>query len=186
MPKARGLTPKQVAFVAEYLVDLNATQAAIRAGYSAKTAGWIGPQLLGKTHIATSIEAGKAARSARVQISADAVLRELGRIAFADPRKVMEWGPDGVRLLSSEDLSEDDAAAVAEVSESTSEHGGSIRMKKHDKVKALELLGRHLGMFVERHELSGKNGGPLRSVGVTVNATPKQLRDAVAAALQKV
>ena len=62
------MTPKQERFVEEYLVDLNATQAAIRAGYSAKTAGWIGPQLLVKTHIAEAVAKGRDALSARTEI----------------------------------------------------------------------------------------------------------------------
>lgn len=141
------LTNKQAAFVAEYLVDLNATQAAIRAGYSKRTAYRIGAELLQKTSVSEAIAAGQAKRAQRVEITADRVVAELAKIAFADPRDLMEWGPDGVKLKASADLTEEQAASVAEVSETTTKDGGSLKLKKHDKVKALELLGKHLGIF---------------------------------------
>ena len=153
----RKLTDKQAAFVAEYLVDLNATQAAIRAGYSERTAYRIGAELLQKTSVAEAIAAGQAKRAQRVEITADRVVAELAKIAFADPRDLMEWGPDGVKLKASADLNEEQAASVAEVSETTTKDGGSLKLKKHDKVKALELLGRHMGMFKDKveNEISG-------------------------------
>ena len=153
----RKLTDKQAAFVAEYLVDLNATQAAIRAGYSERTAYRIGAELLHKTSVAEAIAAGQAKRAQRVEITADRVVAELAKIAFADPRDLMEWGPDGVKLKASADLTEEQAASVAEVSETTTKDGGSLKLKKHDKVKALELLGRHMGMFKDKveNEISG-------------------------------
>lgn len=154
----RKLTDKQAAFVAEYLVDLNATQAAIRAGYSERTAYRIGAELLQKTSVAEAIAAGQAKRAQRVEITADRVVAELAKIAFADPRDLMEWGPDGVKLKASADLTEEQAASVAEVSETTTKDGGSLRLKKHDKVKALELLGRHMGMFKDKVETEVSGG----------------------------
>lgn len=156
-----NLTPKQQRFVAEYLLDLNATQAAIRAGYSARTAEWIGPQLLGKSHVSDAIQQRMKAREIRTEVTQDMVVKELARIAFGNKRDLMTWGPGGVSLLDSSGLTADAAAMVAEVSETTSDSGGSLKLKTHDKVKALELLGKHLGMFVERKELTGKDGAPL-------------------------
>lgn len=151
-PVARNgkLTPKQERFVEEYLVDLNATQAAIRAGYSAKTANRIAQQLLTKLDIQQAVAKAQAKRSARTEITQDRVLKELARIAFLDPRKVFKWGPKGVTLLDSDKLSDDAAATISEVSESITESGGSIKGKVYDKQKALELLGKHLGMFTEK------------------------------------
>lgn len=151
----RKLTKKQAIFVEEYLVDLNATQAAIRAGYSEKTADRTGPELLGKTCVGEAVALRMKDREARTQITQDKVLREIARIALADPRKVMSWGPAGVVLVASEDLSEDDAAIVAEVSESFTENGRTLRVKMGDKLRALDMLGRHLGLFKEKIELSG-------------------------------
>ena len=155
--KERGLTPKQRRFVEEYLIDLNATAAARRAGYSEKTADRIGPELLGKTCVSNAIEAAQKKRSARTEVTQDRVILELARIAFLDPRKVFKWGPDGVTLLPSDGLTEDEAAAVCEVSQTFSDTGGSIKGKVHDKIKALDLLCKHLGITVDKKniELAG-------------------------------
>lgn len=157
------LTDKQKRFVDEYLVDLNATQAAIRAGYSAKTAEWIGPQLLGKTHVSEVIRDRQQARADRTEITQDRVLKELARIAFGDPRKVMTWGPHGVTLIDSKTLTDDEAAMVSEASETQSLNGGSIKMKLNDRLKALEMLGRHLGMFKDNINVGGQPDNPVVS-----------------------
>lgn len=75
------------------------------------------------------------------------MLRELAQVAFSDIRDYVEWGPGGVRLSESSELGDDVARVVAEVSETTNRHGGSIKFKLHDKMKALELLGRHVRLF---------------------------------------
>lgn len=159
----RKLTPKQQRFVEEYLVDLNATQAAIRAGYSPKTAGQIGERLLKKVEIQQALAERMKARQERTEISQDRVLAELAKIAFGDQRAVMEWGPSGVKLRDSKSLTDDQAAMVAEVSESVTAAGRTLKLKTHDKVGALKLLGEHLGMFKQRVELTGKDGGPIQS-----------------------
>ena len=153
------MTPKQSRFVQEYLIDLNATRAAIRAGYSERTANEQGAQNLAK--LSNEIAAAIAERSKRTEITADRVIKELAVLAFTDFRKAVSWGPGGVRLIPSDELSGDEAAIIAEVSETVSKDGGSIKAKRYDKLKALELLGRHLGLFVERKEISGPDGGPV-------------------------
>lgn len=142
-----ALTAKQQRFVEEYLIDLNATQAAIRAGYSEKTARSIGQENLTKPDVAEAIQVAIDARSARTQITADRVLQEMGRVAFSDMRKFARWGAGGVTLLSSDKLSDDEARCVAEVYESTSKEGGAIKFKLHPKMDALEKLARHLGLY---------------------------------------
>ncbi|WP_082017872.1 terminase small subunit [Leisingera sp. ANG-Vp] len=87
-----ALTAKQERFVAEYLIDLNATQAAIRAGYSAKTAHSVGHENLRKPEIAKAIQEAQAKRSEKTGITQERVLQELARIGFADIRKVVAWG----------------------------------------------------------------------------------------------
>lgn len=146
------LTPKQRKFVFEYLVDLNATQAAIRAGYSKKTAGTMAQRLVAKSHVREAIRAAQSRREKRTEITQDRVLNELARIAFGNSRAVMSWGPGGLTLRNSEDLTEDEAALVSEVRETTTKDGGSLALKTHDKMKALELLGKHLGMFDRKPE----------------------------------
>lgn len=140
-------TARQRRFVEEYLIDLNATQAAIRAGYSTKTAQVIGAQNLTKPMVAEAIQRAVAKRSQRTGITSDRVVAELGRIAFSDMREFATWGAGGVRLKSSEALLEDAARCVAELSQTVTQHGGTIRFKLHDKVAALAKLAEHLGMF---------------------------------------
>lgn len=175
-----ALTPKQQRFVEEYLVDLNATQAAIRAGYSKKTAAEIGAENLTKPQIVAAVAAATDARSARTGYSADRVLEELARIAFFDRRKLFRWGPDGVSLLPSDGLADADAALVVEVSETTSESGGSIRVKTADKLGALRLLGQHLGLFVERLKVEGLPAPPPVDLSRLTDAQLRQL-DAILA-----
>jgi phage terminase small subunit len=154
------LNDRQCRFVAEYLIDLNATQAAVRAGYSARTAYSAGERLLRNVEIATAIAEARAARSRRTEVTADRVVLELARVAFGDPRRVMGWGPGGVRLRPSAELTDEEAAIVAEVGETTTKEGGSLRVKTVDKLGALRLLGRHLGMFGERADAGVASGAP--------------------------
>lgn len=97
MTKGKKLTAKQQAFVDEYLKDLNATQACIRAGYSAKTADRIGPELLGKTWVAAAIQIGMEKRQKRLEISADMVLKRWWDIANADPNELVQYRRDCCR-----------------------------------------------------------------------------------------
>ena len=153
------LSPKQKLFVEAYLQTLNATEAARRAGYSEPNSNYA--NVLRNPLVWSVIEERMAERRAQNPHLEQRILEELCRIAFADPRDLMRWGPDGVELRPSDELDAAQAAAVDEVSEG---RGGVIRLKKHDKVKALELLGRHLGLFADRlhAEVSGPGGSPLR------------------------
>lgn len=170
------LTPKQQRFVEEYLIDLNATQAAIRAGYSPKTAEQQGYQLLQKTSVVAAIAEAQEARSKRTEITQDMVLQELARIGFADIRKAVNWGrspidtdsdnadPNGLRmypveLVASEEIDDATAAAVSEVSLTQA----GIKIKMYDKKAALDSIGKHLGMFVSRVEHSGPDGQPIKT-----------------------
>lgn len=128
----------------EYLVDLNGSKAAIRAGYSPQTAGEQAYDLLKKPQIADAVERLQEIRAARLALDADRVLEELKRVAFADIRSVINFGPSGVTIRDSRGLGADQAAAVAEVTESKTRGGVSKRVKMHDKVRALGLLLEHL------------------------------------------
>lgn len=148
------LTQKQQLFVNEYLVDLNATQAAIRAGYSVKTAAEQGSRLLTNVKIQDAIEEEMAKRSRRTGITQDRVLQELARIAFVNPNMVIDAEDGSVR----EGATEDDLASIQGVKvkkvfgEKTDSEEREIKF--HDKLRALELLGKHLGMFKDKVELS--------------------------------
>lgn len=146
------MNAKQQRFVDEYLVDLNATQAAIRAGYSEKTAGQMGFDLLKKPEIADAVAAAQQKRAERTHITQDRVLQELARVAFSDLRKAFK--PDGALKLPQE-MDDDTAAALAGIDTQTTTIGGAEdpttlttkKIKVFDKGAALTLAMRHLGMF---------------------------------------
>jgi phage terminase small subunit len=150
-PQTRPLTPRQSLFVAEYLIDLNARQAAIRAGYAKGSAADRGWELLNRCPpVMARLKEAMAERAQRTQIDAERVLKELARIAFADMRNYLTEGPQKtlvVRPLA--ELSDDDVAAVAEV-QAEGDAKTLRRIKLHDKRAALELLARHLGLTGKR------------------------------------
>lgn len=139
----RKLPEKQQRFVDEYLIDLNATQAAIRAGYSPNTATEQASQLLTKLNIKAHVDAAIADRSKRTGVTQDRVVRELARLAFADPTQVVNFRTGEVYG----NLSEDDRAIIAGVKVKDGDTFTEREVKLTDKTRALELLGRHLGMF---------------------------------------
>jgi phage terminase small subunit len=163
-----AINTKQQRFAEEYLIDLNATQAAIRAGYSEKTAGQIGEQLLKKLEIAEAIRVGLAKRSERTQITADMVLKELATLGLSKMTDFATWNNGAVVIKNSDDLSDDAAKCVSEVSETKTKDGGTVKFKLYDKVGALDKVARHLGMYVDRQELTGLDGGAIQHELVSV------------------
>jgi len=166
-------------FVQEYKVDLNATQAAIRAGYSENTAYSQGQRLLKNVEIAEAIQQELDRCCERTRVTKDKIIRELARIGFANVGKILDDASGG--LL--EGLSEDDLAAVSSVKTKTLMSGTDSdaaiierEIKFHDKGKALEQLGRHLGMFNDK-------------LDVTVSKTQEQaageMKDMIDSAKQK-
>ena len=147
------LTEKQKRFVEEYLIDLNATQAAIRAGYSPNTAKDIGCENLAKPNIRACIDKEIAERSKRTGINQDRVIRELARLACVNAND----GIDMEEATLKDGATEDDTAAIASVKVKTipTKEGEGIEreIKLTDKLKALELLGKHLGMFKDKVEI---------------------------------
>lgn len=156
------LTAKQQRFVEEYLVDLNATQAAIRAGYSEATAKEQGSRLLTNVNIAEAIAEAQKARSERTGITADRVLQELARIGFSDLRNCLT--SEG-HLVDPQDWDDDTAAAISSLEVVKTNRGEkeekdrpieyTHKIKVWDKNSALEKIGKHLGMFVDRSHLTG-------------------------------
>ena len=147
---AARLTDKQKRFVAEYLVDLNATQAAIRAGYSQNTARAIGCENLTKPDIQEAIQEERAKLSERTAITQERVLQEYARIAFFDPRKMFD---EEGNPLNISDIDDDTAAALAglevvkEVDEDTGVTSFTKKYKITNKLGALDSIAKHLGMF---------------------------------------
>ena len=135
-------------FCEEYLIDLNAQNAALRAGFTLSTArtaaAWIKPERPSKPAVRAEIDRLIAERSRRTGVNADRVVRELARIAFADITDIIDTNTCEVR----EDATKDDRAAIASMKV---KHGevSEREVKLYDKARALELLGKHLGMFTE-------------------------------------
>lgn len=164
----RELNAQQKLFVSEYLVDLNATKAAIRAGYSVKNADKIGSELLGKTRVKEAVNEQLAIRQKRTLITADRILVELAAIAFADITQAFD---DNGWLKPLKDIPENVRKAIAglELSELFDGQGDQKhimgvlkKIRFADKLKAQELLGKHLKLFTDKHEVTGSDGGALK------------------------
>lgn len=164
------LTTKQQLFANEYIVDLNATQAAIRAGYSKRTAGSIGHELLKKPEIQGAIQEAMDERAKRTEITADLVLQELRKIATADIKDLLEYRTEKTVAGYDEDgqpvfdyrqvieLKPSDQIDGALVQEVKLTDNGTLSLKVHDKLAALDKLARHLGIFDDKLTLSGQVG----------------------------
>ena len=189
------LTAKQQRFCDEYLIDLNATKAAIRAGYSEKTAQVQGARLLTNVMVQNQLQKRKLDRVERTEITQDMVLYELATIAFsnaADYASIVEkqvmvehdgkeyplLDNDGnpvkyrtVEPVLTADLTEKQKRALAVIKKGRD----GFEIKPYDKTRALELLGRHLGMFTDKVEVSGEMNNPM--AGLTTEELKKLIGD---------
>jgi phage terminase small subunit len=152
-PRGQLLTDRQLRFVREYLVDLNATQAAIRAGYSPKAASAVAYETLENPHVQAAIVAGKAAQLASSELSATRVLEELRRLSHVDSQAFYdangnlkppsEWTPEMGACVASFDTVIRNAAAG-------DGHTDKVhRIRLWDKPRALELLAKHFALLTE-------------------------------------
>ena len=150
---AKKMTKKQQLFVDEYLIDLNATQAAIRAGYSVETAAVIGCENLTKPNIQQAIAEKMAERSKRTGVNQDRVVLELAKLAFVKMTDIVD---SHGRIKDT--ATDDDLACIESMKykSSESETGSSIEreVKIASKMKALELLGKHLGMWNDKIDVN--------------------------------
>ncbi len=151
----KRLTARQRRFVEEYLIDLNGTQAAIRAGYSPRSAKQQADSNMEKENVKAAIDKAMAERSKRTGVTQDVILRELARIAFCNITDVVNLDEADVKSGSIRD----DTAAIASirVKRIPTQDGVIIEreVKLYDKVRALELLGKHLNMFKDSINLMG-------------------------------
>lgn len=150
------LTPRQKVFCEEYMQDLNQTAAAIRAGYSPDSANEQASHLLANNNIRTYVDIMLAERSKRTGVNSDRVVRELARIAFANPAKVV--AEDGSIL---DTATEDDLAAISAIKVKTTTSKAGLTVEREvrftDKNKSLELIMRHAGMLVDKKEVNITN-----------------------------
>lgn len=171
---ADGLTDGERRFCAEFLKDFNGTQAAIRAGYAVKGAPTQATRMLKRANVAAAISRLASENEKKLDLSAERTLRELARIAFFDPREVVDWithqvgtvdlpdpddpekcntvelGHTQVTLKDAKDLSPDAAAAISEVSQTKE---GMLKIKFHSKPQALNILARHHGLIIDRAQV---------------------------------
>lgn len=191
------LTPKQQRFADDYLIDLNGKQAAIRAGYSEKTAEQQASRLLSNVKVQAYIQKRKAERIERTEITQDMVICELACIAFsnaADYAAVVEkdaiieteqgtaiavYDEDGnpvkyrtVEPVLTADLTDKQKRALSVIKKGRD----GFEIKPYDKVRALELLGKHLGMFEDKVEVKGEiKNDPM--AGLTTEELKKLIGD---------
>ncbi len=161
--KGSGLTKKQEQFCKEYIIDLNATQAAIRAGYSKKTARIQASQNLAKVNIQQYLQTLMDKRSKKLELTAENVLKEISKLAFSNINRLYD---ENGNLMPVNKLDNDVSASIQEVTQD--EIGESVTKRKYklaDKRASLELLGRHLKLFTDKVDLGG---------GTTVNIIKKR------------
>ena len=160
------ITDRMKKFVDEYLIDFNATQAAIRAGYSESTANEQGSQLLARPDIRELVAEGQKEVMARTQTFQDSAVDELKIVGFSDLADFLTVKADGiVEQKPFDELTKEQTKCIKKIKQvvrSTHAADGSLlhqtatlEIELHDKLKALELLGRHLGMFNDTLRLEG-------------------------------
>ena len=180
--KTKELTPKQQLFVNEYLVDLNATQAAIRAGFSEKTAREQGYRMFTNVRIQGAIQQGLKKKLSKPDNLSDRVISELTKIAMVDIKDFLKFDKDGVVLKNSDDV---DGTMINEVSsrtiENETEQGTNrrvnLKFKLHDKMKALEMLSKYLGLLNKdtTEETPVQTINNIKTVMIQIVKTPEQI-----------
>ncbi|MDE1867538.1 MAG: terminase small subunit [Thaumarchaeota archaeon] len=154
----RPLTPQQKRFAREYVFDLSVTKAAIRSGYSLKTATFSGSRLMADPRIKIAIKEAQEEMANATGITPERVLQEFAKIAFANIKDYTYQSDSGDTCIDLENMSRDAAAALTELTVETAKGKTTVRkvkVKPADKIAALVQLGKHLGMFKEQIEHSG-------------------------------
>jgi phage terminase small subunit len=168
------LTPKQARFVEEYLCDLNATRAALRAGYSSRTAGKQGPRLLDVPEVRAAIDAAKGERSDKTQVDAERVLQEIAAMAFYDPAAIMlEIGKANLELADGVSIDDDGKiwglrgpGDIRRLPDNVRraivgwgwDRNQNFTVKLADKSKALDQLARHLSLYNDKLQVQSLDG----------------------------
>jgi len=166
--------PKHERLCQEYLIDLNQTEACKRAKYSAHTAAQQASRLFSNVKIQARIAELKAERNERTRVTQDRVVKELAMLGFSDLKNYISIDPltGVIKAKGFEDMPPGESRALKAIKEDRAikeDADGKgvtvydkVSFVMHDKVRVLEILARHLGMLVERHELMGDGGGPIK------------------------
>ena len=140
--RTRGRAMRRM-FIEEYCKDWNASAAAVRAGYSAKTSRAQGSRLLTRVDVQREIEEEMRERTLKAGITVDRIIQEYGKIAFSDITRFVRWDGGEISVVDSKDIDIEHSPALQEVSKTD---GGTIKIKLHDKLAALNKLAENLGM----------------------------------------
>lgn len=166
--------PKHERLCQEYLIDLNQTEAAKRAKYSANTAAQQASRLFNNVKIQARIAELMAQRNERTRVTQDRVVKELAMLGFSDLQNyiTIDALTGAIQAKGFEDMPPNESRALKAIKEDRAikeDANGKgvtvydkVSFVMHDKIRALEILARHLGMLVERHELMGEDGGPIK------------------------
>jgi phage terminase small subunit len=166
-------------FALEYPRDLDQTAAAIRAGYSLQSASQQATILMGDPEVQEEIKDALARRADRIEVDTDFVVTQLAKVAAVSISDFMSWDKNGkVTFKASETLSPEVLAAISEFTETPHKHGSAVKVRMHDKLAALTTLGRHLGMFQDKIEVTGQVD---TSAAIYQEMTVDELRDALTA-----
>jgi len=142
-------------FVQRYLKDFNGKKAAIAVGYSPKTADAQASRLLTNVKVQEILKEEAAKAAERNEIELDELIKEYILIGFSNISDYVEWGPDGIKLKNTNDIDKAKLACIADISETTTQYGGTVKFKMHDKKGALDSMARILGAFNDKMEHTG-------------------------------
>jgi phage terminase small subunit len=180
VPTVPDLTIKRAMFVQEYLVDLNAAQAAIRAGYAVDSASAEGSRLLADVRVSAAIQKAMSDRAERTMVTQDRVVAELAKLGFSNMLDYITVPSSGEPYVDLTAMTRDQAAALADFTVEEQTTSGRdpvttkrVKIKLADKRAALVDLGKHLNMFKERVEISGPDGGAVQLEAVRNRLTDR-------------
>lgn len=174
----KKLTPKMEKFCLEYIIDFNATRAALAAGYSKKSAHSTGSENLKKPEIQKRI--GELVKELNGEDPEDTIrkcIAELQMIAFGDYQDFVKWDEHGIeKFVPSKELKDGQSRLVSEISETRTATGGSRKLKLHDKRWAFEMLGKYYGFLKERVDHTSSDGSmkPIVNLMIPSNGREKK------------
>lgn len=182
----RLANPKRECFCQEYIIDNNGYKAARRAEYSEKTAMVQASQLLSLLNVQQRIAELRAVREERTRVTQDRVVRELALLGFSDLQNyiTIDKLTGAIQAKGFEDMPPEESRALQSIKEDRAikeDANGKgvtvydkVSFKMYDKIRALEILAKHLGMLVERHEVTGEDGGPVKIEYVLIKGKKKK------------
>ena len=179
-PLRKGeLTPRQQRFIAEYLALGQGKEAALRAGYSKRNPTAAASFQLRQPLVAAAIAKGSAEIGAKLRVDAERVIEEYARLAFADLRDYVEWGPKGVTLKPQSEIGKAASPAIVEFVERKDKRGTRMKVRLHSKLKSLEALGKYLGIFARANASKATRaalgqGAPKEDAAAKIRALAKR------------